>query len=90
MKERIFSRDESIHASIRGLFFVREILDLTGITIRETEKPGKGARFEITVPKGMYRFTGTDNFFYRNTLVIIPIPEGIRAAIMMLLRSRTT
>jgi len=59
MKERIFSRDEGIHASIRGLFFVREILDLTGITIRETGEPGKGARFEITVPKGMYRFTGT-------------------------------
>ncbi|MGD0081298.1 MAG: PAS domain S-box protein [Methanoregula sp.] len=59
MKERIFSRDGGIRASIRGLFFVREILDLTGITIRETGEPGKGARFEITVPKGMYRFTGT-------------------------------
>ena len=59
MKERIFSRDEGIHPSVRGLFFVREILDLTGITIRETGEPGNGARFEIAVPKGMYRFTGT-------------------------------
>ncbi len=41
-----------------GLFFVREFLDMSGITIIENGKPGKGARFEITVPKGMYRFTG--------------------------------
>jgi hypothetical protein len=31
---------------------------ITGITITETGVPGKGARFEITVPKGEYRFTG--------------------------------
>ncbi|MDD5187681.1 MAG: PAS domain-containing protein [Methanoregula sp.] len=41
-----------------GLFFVREFLDMSGITIIENGEPGKGARFEITVPKGMYRFTG--------------------------------
>jgi PAS domain S-box-containing protein len=40
-----------------GLFFVREILTLTDITIQETGEPGKGARFEIMVPKGAYRFT---------------------------------
>jgi hypothetical protein len=28
------------------------------MTIRETGIPGNGARFEITVPNGMYRFTG--------------------------------
>jgi len=38
-----------------GLFLAREILSITGITIAETGEPGKGARFEITVPKGMYR-----------------------------------
>ncbi|MEI7855995.1 MAG: sensor histidine kinase [Methanomicrobiales archaeon] len=59
MKERIFSREEGIHSSLRGLFFVREILDLTGITIRETGEPGKGARFEIIVPKVSYRISGT-------------------------------
>lgn len=59
MKERIFSREESIHSSVRGLFFVREILDLTGITIRETGEPGKGARFEIIVPKISYRISST-------------------------------
>jgi len=39
-----------------GLFLAREILLITGITIRETEEPGKGARFEMTLPKGAYRF----------------------------------
>ena len=41
-----------------GLFFVREFLDMSGMTIIENGEPGKGARFEITVLKGMYRFTG--------------------------------
>jgi len=44
---------------MRSLIFVREILAITGITIRETGEPGKGARFEITVPKGGYRFIAT-------------------------------
>jgi signal transduction histidine kinase len=38
-----------------GLFLVREILSLTGITIRENGEPGKGTRFEMMVPKGAYR-----------------------------------
>jgi PAS domain S-box-containing protein len=38
-----------------GLFLSREILGITGMNIRETGTPGKGARFEITVPKGAYR-----------------------------------
>lgn len=38
-----------------GLFLTRGILSVTGITIRETGVPGKGARFEIRVPKGIYR-----------------------------------
>jgi len=54
-KEPIFLRGDGTHSRIRGLFFVREILDLTCITIVETGVPGKGARFEITVPKGSYR-----------------------------------
>jgi len=38
-----------------GLFLIREILALTGISIRETGVPGSGARFEILVPEGKYR-----------------------------------
>jgi PAS domain S-box-containing protein len=43
-----------------GLFFVSEYLTLGGMSITETSEPGKGARFEITVPKGMYRFAESD------------------------------
>ena len=57
-KEQIFLRSDGPRASIRSLIFVREILDITGITIRETGEPGKGARFEMTVPKGAWRRTG--------------------------------
>jgi len=42
-----------------GLFLIREILAITGITIIENGEPGKGARFEITVPNGAYRFTAS-------------------------------
>lgn len=39
-----------------GLFFIHEILATMGITITEDSEPGKGARFEITVPEGAWRF----------------------------------
>jgi len=39
-----------------GLFLSREILSITGISIRETGIPGKGAQFEIGVPGGLFRF----------------------------------
>jgi PAS domain S-box-containing protein len=42
-----------------GLFFTREVLAITGLSITETGTPGKGARFEITVPKGEYRISDT-------------------------------
>jgi PAS domain S-box-containing protein len=41
-----------------GLFLSCEIAAITGLTIRETGEPGNGARFEINVPKGAFRFTG--------------------------------
>lgn len=41
-----------------GLFFVREFLTLSGMTIEENGVPGEGARFEIRVPPGLYRFQG--------------------------------
>lgn len=40
---------------LHGLFIIREILATTGISISETGKPGKGARFEILIPTGKYR-----------------------------------
>lgn len=40
-----------------GLYLISEILKITSITIYETGIPGKGARFEIVVPFGGYRFS---------------------------------
>ena len=53
-KERIFERGFGKNTGL-GMFLVREILSLTDITITETGVQGTGARFEITVPMGMYR-----------------------------------
>jgi PAS domain S-box-containing protein len=53
-KEKIFERGFGKNTGL-GLALAREILDITGITIRETGEPGKGARFEMIVPKGAYR-----------------------------------
>jgi signal transduction histidine kinase len=39
-----------------GLFLSQEILAITRITITENGVPGTGVRFEITVPKGAYRY----------------------------------
>ena len=56
-KEQIFKRGYGKNSGM-GLFLAREILDITGITIRETGKPGTGARFEMVVPKGAWRMAG--------------------------------
>ncbi len=54
-KEIIFERGFGKNTGL-GLFLIREILAITGMTIQETGEPGKGARFEITVPNGNWRF----------------------------------
>jgi len=53
-KEQIFKRGFGKNHGL-GLSLSREILEITGITIHETGEPGKGARFEMTVPKSAYR-----------------------------------
>lgn len=55
-KARIFEKGVGKNTGF-GLFLAREILTITGMTVQETGTPGKGARFEITVLKGTYRFT---------------------------------
>jgi len=55
-KEKIFSKDYGKHTGL-GLFLAAEICSVTGITLQETGEPGKGARFELLVPHGSYRFT---------------------------------
>jgi len=54
MKERVFERGVGSGTGW-GLFFVREVLGLTGITITEEGTFGIGAKFLITVPEGGYR-----------------------------------
>jgi len=58
-KKRLFTRGFG-NTNGLGLFLSREILSITGITITENGTSGKGARFEITAPKGMYRFSGME------------------------------
>ncbi len=53
-KEKIFERGYGKNIGY-GLFMAREILAITGLTIKETGEPGKGTRFEIHVPKRYYR-----------------------------------
>ncbi|MDD4136516.1 MAG: PAS domain-containing protein [Methanoregula sp.] len=57
-KERIFDAGYD-QGTVRGMFLIRELLGFTGVTIRETGICGEGVRFEIRVPAGKFRFTGT-------------------------------
>jgi Signal transduction histidine kinase len=58
MKDQIMERGVGCNTGF-GLFLSAEILSITGMTITETGTEGEGARFEIRVPKGMFRL-GTD------------------------------
>ena len=53
-KSVLFERGRGKHTGF-GLFMVREILSITGITIAEKGRRGEGARFEFTVPAGGHR-----------------------------------
>lgn len=55
-KERIFERGFGKSTGL-GLFFIREILEITGITITEEGKYGEGARLVIRVPESGWRFS---------------------------------
>ena len=57
-KETIFQRGFGKNTGL-GLFLSREILSITHITIKESGEFQHGARFEMFVPKGVYRFSST-------------------------------
>jgi signal transduction histidine kinase len=59
-KKNIFEKAPSTQ-KMHGLVLVKEILGITGMMIVENGEPGKGARFEIVVPKGNFRYSGNDN-----------------------------
>jgi signal transduction histidine kinase len=52
----LFERGAGDHTDL-GLFMVKKVLSITGITIEENGAPGKGVRFEMRVPNGKFRFT---------------------------------
>lgn len=54
-REKLFQRGFGKHTGL-GLFLSREILSITDILITENGKEGEGVNFEITVPKGNFRF----------------------------------
>jgi PAS domain S-box-containing protein len=56
-KEDIFNQKYFQHTGY-GLYLTTTILKITGISINESGEPGKGARFEILVPKEAYRVAG--------------------------------
>ena len=56
-KELIFDNGYGRNTGL-GMFLCREVLSMTGITIREVGEYGKGARFEIVVPPGKFRDLG--------------------------------
>lgn len=60
MKATLFERRTEGKRGM-GLFLVKEILGITNFSIQETGVPGNGARFEITVPRGSYRFSRKDH-----------------------------
>lgn len=53
-KKQIFCSEGGNHPGF-GLFFIREILSITGITIKENGIYGNGVKFEIIIPNGAYR-----------------------------------
>lgn len=57
-KERIFEKGFGKHTGL-GMFLIRQVLALTGMSIRETGTVGSGARFEIRVPSGGYRYAAS-------------------------------
>jgi PAS domain S-box-containing protein len=59
-KEAVFERNYGKNTGY-GLFFARQILQLTGFAIIENGAEGKGARFEISVPQGSYRILPEGN-----------------------------
>jgi signal transduction histidine kinase len=54
-KEMIFEHGYGKHTGI-GLFLAREILSITGLSIRECGTYQHGVRFEITVPTEKWRY----------------------------------
>ncbi|GEM_PF-3536096 len=58
-KQSIFVRDVAKTSGF-GLYFIHDILELSGMAIQETGTPGVSSRFEITVPPASYQVGVSD------------------------------
>jgi PAS domain S-box-containing protein len=76
-KERIFEYDSGGQAGI-GLFICRQIIEVTGMTIRETGTFGRGAWFVIHVPPGRYRIEGSGDDAPPLPLLAAPPRHSVR------------
>jgi len=63
-KKRLFEKGFGKNTGL-GLFLMREILAITGITITEKGESGKGVRFEMIVPAGTWRRIHIENSITR-------------------------
>ncbi|HOW05766.1 PAS domain-containing sensor histidine kinase, partial [Methanospirillum hungatei] len=59
-KEKIFERGFGSNTGY-GLFLAREIVNISGFSIIETGTFGEGARFEISIPKGLWKHEPQDH-----------------------------
>ncbi|MBP1929760.1 PAS domain S-box-containing protein [Methanolinea mesophila] len=80
MKEKIFEYDSGGHAGL-GLFICRQILDITGISITEEGKEGKGAKFVLHIPAENYRVEGSSDDAPPFPLSSDPAPAVNRGAL---------
>jgi len=53
-KKELFMRNVGTSTGF-SLFFIHDLLEVSEMTIRETGIPGEGVRFEIGIPRGIYR-----------------------------------
>jgi signal transduction histidine kinase len=58
-KERIFEKGFGKNTGL-GLYLIREILAITGLTMKESGVYEKGVLFEIFIPREKFRFSGKD------------------------------
>jgi signal transduction histidine kinase/CheY-like chemotaxis protein len=72
-KEKIFDLGYGKHTGL-GLYLVREILGITGISIIESGSEGVGARFVISVPRGSYVQSNQPDRMGRDPTSVQPSP----------------
>jgi PAS domain S-box-containing protein len=60
VREHLFQKGFGKNTGL-GLFLIREILAITGITIEEKGQCGHGVRFEMLVPAGVWRHSRCDD-----------------------------